>query len=66
MRIATWFGMEARTYLTTNKIELLVANINCFRDGTNPKIVIFRVMKGHDGFYAGPNIIVRMDAKTTV
>ena len=57
---------DGSTYLTTNEIELLVANIDCFCDGTNPKIVIFRVMESHDRFNAGPNIVVRMDAKATL
>jgi hypothetical protein len=43
-----------------------MANTDDLCDGVNPTIVEFRVVKGHDGFYARPNIVVWVDAKTSV
>ena len=54
------------TYLTANKIQLFMTNVDGFCEGTNPNIIIFGIMKGHDGFYARPGIIVRMYAEVTI
>jgi hypothetical protein len=57
---------DGSTYLTTDDIKLVMANIDCLCDGVNPTIVKFRVVKGHDGLYARPNIVVWVDTKTSV
>lgn len=57
---------DGSTYLTTNNIKLFVADIDCFCDGANPTIVKFTVVKGHDGLHARPNIVVWVNAKTSV
>ena len=56
---------DGSAYLITNEIELVMANIDCFCDRANPTVVIFRVVKCHNGFYARPNIVVWMDAEAT-
>jgi len=43
-----------------------MADIDSLCDRAEPKIVIFGVVKGHDGFHAGPCIIVWMYAKAAV
>jgi hypothetical protein len=57
---------DGSTYLTTNDIKLIMANIDWIFDGVNPAIVKFRVVKGHDGLYARPNIVFWVNAKTSV
>lgn len=57
---------NGRTYLTTNDVKFVMANIDCFCDGLNPTMVKFRVVKGHDGLYARPDVVVWMDAKASV
>ena len=57
---------DVSTYLTTNEVKFGMANIDCLCDGVNPTIVKFRVMKGHDGLYARPNVIVWVDAKASL
>jgi hypothetical protein len=54
------------TYLVPNKVQLFIANVDGFRDRAKPNIVIFGVLKGHDGFHAGPSIIVWVYAESAV
>lgn len=57
---------DGSAYLITNEIKLVMANIDCFCDRANPTVVIFRVVKSHNGFYARPYVVVWMDAKATL
>ena len=54
------------TYLALDKIQLFLANVDGFCDGAKPNVIIFGVVKGHDGFHARPGIIVWMYAKAAV
>ena len=55
--------------MSANDVKLVMTDVNhaceCC-DGANPDIIKFWVVKGHDGFYAGPTDIVGMYAKTAV
>jgi hypothetical protein len=54
------------TYLVPDKIQLFMADVDGLCDRAEPNIVIFGVVKGHDGFHAGPCIIVWMYAEAAV
>jgi hypothetical protein len=55
-----------KTYLTADGIELGMTDIDYLCEGTNPDIVIFRVVESHDGLYARPGVIVGMYAKAAI
>jgi hypothetical protein len=43
-----------------------MANVDGFCDRAEPNVVIFGVVKGHDGFHARPCVAVWMYAKAAV
>jgi hypothetical protein len=43
-----------------------MTDIDCFCYGADPNVIVFGVVKGHDGVHARPLIIVGMYAEAAV